>query len=95
MFLSSTNGALRPAVVPGTRNIAPLTTFGDLDRLGLLKDVPTLNFHPHLPHYELAEPNGTEIHVLAKSAGRSRSAASVHGGRQHRNEQSFVDAAGG
>ena len=57
---------LRPAVVPGTRNIAPLNTFGDLDKLGLLKDVPTLNFHPHLPHYELAEPNGTEIHVLAK-----------------------------
>jgi len=57
---------LRPAVVPGTRNIAPLTTFGDLDKLGLLKDVPTLNFHPHLPHYELLEPNGTEIHVLAR-----------------------------
>ena len=56
---------LRPAVVKGTKNIAPLTTFGDLDKLGLLKDVPTLNFHPHLPHYEVIE-NGTEIHVLAR-----------------------------
>src|SRR6187397_966363 len=57
---------LRPAVVPGTKNIAPLTAFNDLDKLGLLKDVPTLNFHPHLPHYEVVEPNGTEIHVLAR-----------------------------
>ena len=57
---------LRPAVVKGTKNIAPLTTFGDLDRLGLLKEVPTLNFHPHLPHYDVVEPNGTEIHVLAR-----------------------------
>ncbi|PYS98392.1 MAG: hypothetical protein DMF63_16025 [Acidobacteria bacterium] len=56
---------LRPAVVPGTRDIAPLNTFGDLDKRGLLKDVPTLNFHPHLPHYEVV-PNGSEIHVLAK-----------------------------
>ena len=57
---------LRPAVVPGTKNIAPLTTFPDLDKHGLLNNVPTLNFHPHLPHYELAATNGTEIHVLAK-----------------------------
>jgi hypothetical protein len=41
---------LRPAVVKGTTEIAPLTAFGDLDTLGLLKNVPTLNFHPHLPH---------------------------------------------
>ena len=50
---------LRPALVKDTTEIAPLTAFHDLDRLGLLKNVPTLNFHPHLPHYELtggAEP---------------------------------------
>ena len=45
---------LRPAVVPGTKNIAPLTVFRELDRPGLLRDVSTLNFHPHLPHYALA-----------------------------------------
>src|SRR6185437_13905405 len=44
---------LRPAVVKGTKDIAPLTAFPDLDKLGLLKNVPTFNFHPHLPHYEL------------------------------------------
>ena len=44
---------LRPALVRGTKEIAPLTAFRDIDSLGLLKDVPTLNFHLHLPHYEL------------------------------------------
>src|SRR4051812_23039424 len=44
---------LRPALVEGTKDIAPLTSFRDLDELGLLKGVPTLNFHPHLPHYEI------------------------------------------
>ena len=33
---------LRPALVPGTKEIAPLTAFRDIDSLGLLKDVPTL-----------------------------------------------------
>jgi hypothetical protein len=44
---------LRPALVKDTKEIAPLTAFRDLDKLGLLKSVPTLNFHPHLPHYEI------------------------------------------
>ena len=44
---------LRPALVKGTKEIAPLTAFRDIDKLGLLNNVPTLNFHPHLPHYEL------------------------------------------
>ena len=57
---------LRPAIVPGTRNIAPLTRFSDLDRHGLLKDVRSLNFHPHQPHYALTETNGAPIHVLAR-----------------------------
>ena len=44
--------------------IAPLTAFHDLDSPGLLTNVPTLNFHPHLPHYELT---GSEsVHVLAR-----------------------------
>ena len=57
---------LRPALVKGTRDIAPLTTFRDLDQLGLLKNVPTLNFHPHLPHYELTNDNGTAVRLLAR-----------------------------
>lgn len=57
---------LRPAVVKGTKEIAPLTAFRDLDSLGLLKNVPTLNFHPHLPHYELMSRNGNGVQVLAR-----------------------------
>lgn len=57
---------LRPALVPGTRNIAPLTPFQDLDKIGLLKNVPTLNFHPHLPHYALTNENDKTVHVLAR-----------------------------
>jgi len=71
---------LRPALVKGTKNIAPLTTFRDLDALGLLKNVPTFNFHPHLPHYAVQSAvqsaiqsgaavtggEGTAVHVLAR-----------------------------
>src|SRR5262249_30296072 len=56
---------LRPATVPGTRDIAPLKTNRDLDKLGLLESVPTFNFHPHLPHYRVTgDPKS--IHVLAQ-----------------------------
>ena len=44
---------LRPALVKDTRDIAPLTTFKDLDKPGVLNNVPTFNFHPRLPHYAL------------------------------------------
>ena len=56
---------LRPAVVAGTREIAPLTANRDLDELGLLESVTTFNFHPHLPHYAIVgDPNS--IRVLAQ-----------------------------
>lgn len=57
---------LCPARVKGTNEIAPLTTFHDLDKLGLLKDVTTLSFHRHLPHYEITEKHGQAIHLLAR-----------------------------
>jgi hypothetical protein len=57
---------LRPAVVKDTNEIAPLTAFRDLDSLGLLKNVPTFNFHPHLPHYELTTQNGKAVQILAR-----------------------------
>ena len=49
---------LRPAVVDGTDEIAPLTAVRDLDGARLLDNVTTFNFHPHLPHYELTAPEG-------------------------------------
>ncbi|OBJ61822.1 hypothetical protein [Mycobacterium sp. 1423905.2] len=57
---------LRPAVVPGTKEIAPLTGFRDLDTPGLLDDVTTLNFHPHLPHYEVIPGADKSVHVLGR-----------------------------
>ena len=57
---------LRPAVVKGTKEIAPLTALRDLDTLGLLQNVTTFNFHPHLPHYELTVPDTNAVQVLAR-----------------------------
>src|SRR4029078_2924942 len=56
---------LRPAVVEGTKEIAPLTAFRDLDKLGLLNNVTTFNFHLHLPHYEVTTKDAKAVHVLA------------------------------
>lgn len=57
---------LRPAVVEGTTEIAPLTATRDLDSPGLLADVTTFNFHPHLPHYELTAPESAALRVLGR-----------------------------
>jgi hypothetical protein len=57
---------LRPAVVKGTNQIAPLMTNRDLDTAGWLKGVSTFNFHPHLPHYAVTTEDPKAIHVLAK-----------------------------
>src|SRR5258707_4895605 len=57
---------LRPALVKGTKEIAPLTAFRDIDKLGLLRNVPTLNFHPHLPHYEITDKDSKAIQLLAR-----------------------------
>jgi len=57
---------LRPAVVKGTRDIAPITAFPDLDKKALLRGVTTFNFHPHLPHYEVTAKGTNGIHVLAR-----------------------------
>jgi hypothetical protein len=57
---------LRPAQVRGTKEIAPLNQLRDFDKLGLLKNVPTLNFHPHLPHYEITEKENKSVHLLAR-----------------------------
>src|SRR5262249_60862488 len=53
---------LRPARDPETHGIAPLTAMRDLDRLGWLTNVPTFNFHQHLPHYALTthDPNAIQ-----------------------------------
>jgi len=57
---------LCPALVKGTRETAPLTTFRDLDELRLLNGVTTLSFHRHLPHYEITEKQTSAVRVLAR-----------------------------
>ena len=57
---------LRPAIVKGTKQIAPLTINKDLDKLGLLNGVTTFNFHPHLPHYALTSDDTKSVHVLTR-----------------------------
>ena len=57
---------LRPAVVKGTKQIAPLTAIRDLDLRGWLKGVTTFNFHPHLPHYALTTEDTKSVQVLAR-----------------------------
>ncbi len=57
---------LRPALVKGTTQIAPLTINKDLDKLGLLKGVTTFNFHPHLPHYAVTTDDAKAVHVLTR-----------------------------
>jgi hypothetical protein len=57
---------LRPAVFKGANESAPLTAFRDLDSIGLLGNVPTLNFHLHLPHYEITTRDTKSIRLLAR-----------------------------
>jgi hypothetical protein len=57
---------LRPAVVKGTKEIAPLTAFRDLDKPGLLSGVTTFNFHLHLPHYEVTARDAKSVRVLGR-----------------------------
>jgi hypothetical protein len=57
---------LRPALVPGTKKLAPLSIARDLDTKGWLNGVTTFNFHMHLPHYAVTTDNTKSIHVLAR-----------------------------
>jgi len=55
---------LCPARING--QIAPLTINRDADKLGLLNEVTTFNFHQHLPHYALTTDGAKTVHVLTR-----------------------------
>ena len=57
---------LHPAVIKGTKEIAPLTAFRDLDQKRLLDNVTALSLHPHLPHYAPTKEAGKDVQVLAR-----------------------------
>jgi hypothetical protein len=57
---------LCPALVPGTKQPAPLSIAADLDTRGWLRGVSAFNFHMHLPHYAVTTDDAKSIHVLAR-----------------------------
>ena len=57
---------LRPAVVRGTTQAAPLSVVMDLDVRGWLRGVRRFNYHLHLPHYAVTTDDTRSVRVLAK-----------------------------
>jgi len=57
---------LRPAVIPGTKQSAPLSKRPDLDTRGWLTGVSSFSFHMHLPHYAITTDDPQAVHVLAR-----------------------------
>lgn len=58
---------LKPASAQENANeVAPLHVNRDLDKRGWLMGVTALNFHKHLPHYEVTDKKAKSVHVLAK-----------------------------
>lgn len=57
---------LRPGVIEGTKQIAPLTVNRDLDTRGWLAGVTNFSFHKHLPHYEVTSNAVHAARVLAR-----------------------------
>ena len=86
---------LRPAVVPGTNQIAPLTAMRDLDRHGWLANVPTLQFSPTLAALCADDGRYERNSCSCSTAGRFDQTASFHRGRQHRIQFVPLDAAVG
>ncbi len=84
---------LRPAVVKGTNQITPLHTNRDLDALGLLRDVTTFNFHPHLPHYALTNGDTSSVRVLSCQPIDLDRPHPFTAGGQHRVQLLHLDAA--
>lgn len=57
---------LRPGVVEGSRQIAPLSIARDLDARGWLTGVTNFSFHKHLPHYAVMPGTTGGVQVLAR-----------------------------
>jgi hypothetical protein len=57
---------LRPGVIAGTTQIAPLTINRDLDTRGWLNGVTNVSFHKHLPHYAITTGDASAVHILAR-----------------------------
>ena len=69
---------LRPAVVKGTKEIAPLTAFRDLDKLGLLNNVTHIQLPPALAALRSDHPGLKVGACPGQATHRPRSPASLH-----------------
>lgn len=56
---------LRPGVIKGSMQIAPLTINRDLDTRGWLEGVNNFSFHKHLPHYAVTADDAS-VRVLGR-----------------------------
>jgi len=72
--------------------IAPLNINKDLDKLGLLNEVTTFNFHRHLPHYAVTTSDTKSAHVLTRQP-IDLERASVYRSRQYGVQLVHLDAA--
>jgi hypothetical protein len=64
--------ALRPATLPGSKQIAPLSVMRDLDTKGWLEGVENFNFHMHLPHYAVTRDDGSALALARQPIDLSR-----------------------
>ena len=89
---------LRPAIVQGTRKIAPLTIARISTSAAARRTSRTFNFHPHLPHYAVTTKDTKSIHVLAQqpidldrphpfTEAGNRSSTAFSGCRRRTNER--------
>lgn len=86
---------LRPAVINGTKQIAPLSITRDLDTRGWLNGVTNFNFHKHLPHYAVTTRDTKSIHVLARQPiDMSRPHPFTEGGNREFNSFLWMPASG-
>ena len=85
---------LRPGVVKGTTQIAPLTINRDLDTRGWLEGVTNFSFHKHLPHYAVTR-RSRDRRSTCSAASRSICRGRIRSPRQGTGVQLVrLDAAG-
>ncbi|HEY8279985.1 MAG TPA: hypothetical protein VIH99_10190 [Bdellovibrionota bacterium] len=86
---------LHPLRDKNTKELAPVSAHRELDGLGLLQGVTTLNYHPHLPHYEVLEGGNDRVHVLARQPiDRSRPHPFLEAGNTEFNMLLWMPPAG-
>ena len=85
---------LRPAILPQTGKIAPLTVRRDLDTKGWLAGVENFNFHMHLPHYAVTRDDGTALALAMQPVDLSRPHPFIEAGGREFNSLVWAPPSG-